>query len=216
MSYAPGENRTSRTARRAHRSIPSTPSAESNDVGATVTRARARNQTSISDMQRWNKDSKCFLWQTPEAPQPTQKKATRSLLWDNTVEKDVDTERKPRKLRRKAVRRRPACSRSIRQARSHGHISTPEMGPLREDASNLPMSSSQQSLARDPSPGPRSDTAGRDDEAPDFDAIRASLAPFDINNELGEWEFSKEEGRWWRLNKTANSIILAPTADMFS
>lgn len=76
--------------------------------------------------------------------------------------------------------------------------------------------SSQQSLTRDPSPRPRSETVGRDDEDTKFDGIRSFLAPFDINNDLGEWEFSKEEGNWWRLNKTTNAIIWAPTADMFS
>lgn len=56
---------------------------------------------------------------------------------------------------------------------------------------------------------------GRDDEDPGFDAIHSFLAPFDMNHELGEWQFSKKEGKWWRLNLTTNAIIWAPTADMF-
>lgn len=56
---------------------------------------------------------------------------------------------------------------------------------------------------------------GRDDEDSSFDAIHSFLAPFDMNHKLGEWQFSKEEGKWWRLNMTTNSIIWAPTADMF-
>jgi len=82
---------------------------------------------------------------------------------------------------------------------------------------SLTVPSSQQSSSGDPiPPRPRSETAGREDEATNFDAIRAFLAPFDAKHELGEWMFDKQEGRWWRENKTTGAIIWAPTADMFS
>jgi len=193
----------------------SSPSAKNDDVGATRASPPARGQTSISDIERWDRDPGVSLRQTPESPQVPQKRATRSLQLGNTLEKNGGPERKTRKSRRNRVCRRPTCSSLRRRAHKNGPVSTPETVPSEVDASAPTASSSQQSLARDPSSRPRSETAGRDDEAPDFDAIRASLAPFDMNNELGEWEFSKEEGKWWRLNKTTNTVIYAPTADMF-
>ena len=72
------------------------------------------------------------------------------------------------------------------------------------------MPSIQQTQSRDPSP-PRSETVGRDDEDTNFDAIHSHLAPFDANNELGDWVFSKEAGNWWRLSKSTNSVIWMPT-----
>jgi len=190
---------------------------ENNDTSATSASPPAGSQTPISDMQRWYRDSRVLLWRNPEPPQSTRKRETRSLLWDNTAKKKKGSpERRPKTSRRKRIGRQPPCLSSSRRAQNHGHISTSETGPPREDTGSWSVSSSQQSLPGDPSSRPRSETAGRDDEATNFEAIRAFLAPFDANNELGEWEFSKEEGRWWRENKTTNTIIWAPTADMFS
>lgn len=132
------------------------------------------------------------------------------MLRDKALEDYGTPERESKRNNRKNDRPRPTRS-SLRR-----RVLTSEMlGPSREDASDLTVPSAQKSMAQDPSPRPRSETVGRDDEGPSFDAIHSFLAPFDMNHELGEWQFSKKEGKWWRLNLTTNAIIYAPTADMF-
>lgn len=201
-----------------HGEARSTPPAENNDVDATTTNPSPRDQASVSDRQRLDRNSGVLLRRAPELLQPPtlRKRDTRSLRRDKTLEKNGFPEREPKRTNnRKKDHPRPTRSSLRRRALNYGAVSTSETGPSREDASDLTVPATQQSMARDPSPPPRSETVGRDDEDPSFDDIHSFLAPFDMNHELGEWQFSKKEGKWWRLNMTTNTMISAPTADMF-
>lgn len=195
-----------------HGEARSTPPAENDDVGATTTNPSPRSHASILDRLRLDRNSGVLGRRAPESLRSSRlrKKDPRSLLRDKALEDYGTPERESKRNNRKNDRPRPTRS-SLRR-----RVLTSEMlGPSREDASDLTVPSAQKSMAQDPSPRPRSETVGRDDEGPSFDAIHSFLAPFDMNHELGEWQFSKKEGKWWRLNLTTNAIIYAPTADMF-